>query len=231
MKEYEDDVGENEWKELFHVKDWTWKESALKILEGFTEKTEGSFIMKKEVIIAWYYRDCDIYFGHIQANEINTHLLNIFENCKIDIVHGKGYVEIKPKNVNKGYFVSHIIKHEFINKQEPDFIFSVGDDISDEEMFKYLNSVNNQLTYFKENIKVFSCTIGRKPSSAKYYFNEVYEVLEYLESLNQTHNTSFKKDKRRLPQRLHSDNLSLNLFKNFKSEHSSSPSFINLNTK
>lgn len=190
----DDETETYEWKEMFHFKDWSWKDSALKILEGFTEKTEGSFIMNKEVILAWYFKDCDIYFGHMQANEINTHLQNIFENCKLDIVNGKGYVEIKPKNVNKGYFISHIIKEEFINKKEPDFIFALGDDIGDEEMFKYLNSVSNQLTHFKENIKIFPSTIGRKPSSAKYYFNEIYEVLEYLEALNQTQNTSGKKD-------------------------------------
>ena len=52
----------------------------------------------------------------VQANEINTHLHNIFEYCKLDIVNGKGYVEIKPKGVNKGYFVSHIIKNMISKK-------------------------------------------------------------------------------------------------------------------
>lgn len=179
----------------------------LKILEGFTEKTEGSFIVQKEAMISWFFRDCDIYFGHIQSNEINTHLQNIFENCKLDIVHGKGYVEVKPKNVNKGYFLSQIIKNEFMEKNSPDFIFSIGDDTSDEEMFRYLNSVNNQLTYLKDNIKVFPCTIGRKPSSAKYFLNEVPEVLEYLESLNQTNNIfSNKVMKKRSSIKLTSDN-------------------------
>jgi trehalose-phosphatase len=164
----------------------SWQDSVLKILQGFTDKTEGSFIKKKEAIITWYYKDCDIYFGHVQANEINTHLTNIFENCKLDIVNGKGYVEIKPRNVNKGYFISEIIKEEFVNKRNPDFIFTVGDDTSDEEMFKYLNCVHSQLNYYNENMKIFTTTIGRKPSSAKYFFNEVPEVLEYLECLNQS---------------------------------------------
>jgi hypothetical protein len=82
----------------------------------------------------------------------------------------------------------------FQSKSEPDFIFTIGDGISDEEMFNYLNYVNNSLTYLKENIKVFTCTIGRKPSAAKYYLNEIHEVLENLEALNQTHHSSFKKE-------------------------------------
>jgi len=161
----------------------------MKILQGFTEKTEGSYITKKETIITWYYKDCDVYFGHIQANEINTHLQNIYENSTLDIVNGKGKVEIKPRNVNKGYFLSHILKNEFIESTKPDFIITIGDDTSDEEMFKYLNSVKNHVSNYKENAKIFTCTIGRKPSSAQFYLNEVHEVIEYLESLNQINNT------------------------------------------
>jgi trehalose 6-phosphate synthase/phosphatase len=174
------------WNELFKVKDWSWKDSVLKILQGFTEKTEGSFINVKDSIVSWWYKDCDIYFGHVQANEIKTHLQNIYDNCKLDVVNGKGYVEIKPQNVNKGFFLSYILKKMFINKIEPDFILSIGDGTSDEEMFNYLNSVSNTLNYLRDDIKIFTSTIGRKPSSAKFYLNEIHEVLEYLETLNQT---------------------------------------------
>lgn len=73
----------------------------IKILQGFTEKTEGSYIVEKDSIISWIYKDCDVYFGHIQANEIMTNLRNIFEDEQIEIVNGKDYVEIKPKKLIK----------------------------------------------------------------------------------------------------------------------------------
>jgi len=190
-----DNSCETDWHELFHVKDWSWKDSVLKILEGFTEKTEGSYINEKESMISWWYKDCDIYFGNVQANEIKTHLQNVFENCKLDIVNGKGYVEVKPQNVNKGYFLSHVLKQTFIAKKEPSLIFAIGDGASDEEMFNYMNNVQNCLTDLKPNVKTFCCTIGRKPSSAKYFLNETSEVLECLESLNQIHH-SFRVDSR-----------------------------------
>lgn len=182
----------DDWHELFNIKDWSWKESVLRILEGFTEKTEGSSICEKESTISWFYGDCDIYFGNVQANEIKTHLQNIFENCKLDFVNGKDYLEIKPQNVNKGYFLSQVLIRMFQSKSEPDFIFTIGDGISDEEMFNYINSVQNSLSYLNEKMKIFTCTIGRKPSAAKYYLNEIHEVLENLEALNQTHH--FKKE-------------------------------------
>jgi trehalose 6-phosphate synthase/phosphatase len=206
-----------DWRELFPIKDWTWKDSVMKILEGFTEKTEGSYILEKETMITWYYKDCDIYFGHIQANEISTHLQNIFENSKLDIVHGNGYIEIKPRNVNKGYFISSIIKNEFEEGMNPDFILALGDDTSDEEMFKYLNSVHNQLTFFNDCIKIFSSTIGRKPSSANYFLNEVPEVLEYLESL--IHSNSKDSARKRLQSTKLISDISLNGIRHtFKSE-------------
>lgn len=169
---------------LFPLKDWSWKETVMKILQSFKAKTEGSFIVKKEATIAWYYKECDSYFGHLQANELTSHLNNIFEGGKIDVVNGKDCVEIKPKNVNKGYFISHIIQKEFLNGKTPDFVLAIGDDEGDEEMFKYLTSVESQLRRIGKDITTFGVTVGKKPSTAKYYLNEVNEIILYLDSLS-----------------------------------------------
>ncbi len=101
----------------------------------------------------------------------------------MDIVNGKGYVEIKNKGVNKGNFVSQIIKMLFKIDIVPDFLISIGDDTSDEEMFKYLNSVSDNLLLVNPNLKLITCTLDKKPSFANYYLNKPYEVVEYLESL------------------------------------------------
>ena len=172
---------------LFSLKDWSWKETVLKILQSFKAKTEGSYIVNKEATIAWYYKDCDSYFGHLQANELTSHLNNIFEGGRIDVVNGKDCVEIKPKNVNKGYFISHIIQNEFLNSKYVDFVMAIGDDDSDEEMFKYLSSMEfqfNQLKKKEKEIVTFGVTVGKKPSTAKYFLNEVNEIILYLDSLS-----------------------------------------------
>lgn len=174
----------SQFENLYKITDWSWRDTVIKILQGFTEKTEGSYIVEKESIISWIYKDCDIYFGHIQANEIMTNLQNIFEDEKIEIVNGKDYVEIKPKNVNKGYFVSHILQKLYYEGREPDFVLAIGGDTCDEEMFKYLNSIKNQMFGFgKEGKKFFTVTVGKKPSSARYYLKDESEILEYLDCL------------------------------------------------
>ena len=172
------------WKELFHIVDWSWKERVSQILEAFTEKTEGSKIINKEAILKWDYLNCDLYFGNMQAYEISTHINNIFENSKIYINHARDYLEIKPKNLSKSNFISHILREEFNKTTDPDFIFALGEDDSDEDMFKYLSSVKNLLLMFNDNMNMYPCTIGHKPSKATYFLNEIPEVLEYLESLN-----------------------------------------------
>ena len=181
-----DDAQDKFWKELFHIHDWTWKDRCHQILEAFTEKTEGSKIIERDVIIKWDYINCDIYFGNMQAYEISTHINNIMEHSQIFINHDheRDYLEIKPKQLSKGYFLSTIMKNEYMKTNTPDFIFALGEDDSDEEMFKYLVSVKEHLLHFNENIKTYPCTIGHKPSQARYFLNEIPEVLEYLESLN-----------------------------------------------
>ena len=34
----------------------------------------------------------------------------------------------EPKNVNKGYFISHILQNNIANNNYPDFIMAIGDD-------------------------------------------------------------------------------------------------------
>ena len=129
---------DNKWKE--------WKDSAYTIIKQFESKTEGSRTEKKDSSICWNFGNSDQYSGNIQASDLTIQLSNLFANqTDLEVVTGRDYVEIKPKNINKGYFISYILK-SFVNLgKKPDYIFACGDDVSDEEMFKYLNFVNNCL--------------------------------------------------------------------------------------
>ena len=182
-KNNNDNYDEDGFTQLINVKDWSWKEAALNILKEFTEKTEGSKLTLKESSLSWSYKNSDPYFGHIQANEISIHLLNFFGDSKLDIVTGKDYVEIKPKNVNKGFFISNILLKNLEKNNIPDFIFAIGDDTSDEEMFKFLNYVNREQMRVNLNMKIYTTTMGKKPSTANFYITEPGEFVEYLEMM------------------------------------------------
>ena len=75
---------------------------------------------------------------------------NSLKNLNLNIINGKGYVEIKPKGINKGAFASFILKEEIIRNKTPDFIFCIGDDTSDEEMFKFFKK---KKIYYKKTYK------------------------------------------------------------------------------
>ena len=175
---------QNEYHQLFKMNDWSWKKGILPILKSFTERTEGSYIIEKESILSWVYKNCDPEFGLIQANEMITHIKGLlFQNDSIIVTLETDAVNIRPKNINKGYFISEILKQEYKNGEFPEFIFVLGDQDGDEEMFKYLNYLKNNFEMKSKIFSIYAVTIGNKVSSAKYYLQET-EILEYLEYLN-----------------------------------------------
>lgn len=79
--------------------------------------------------------------------------------------------------------VEKLIETMRIASKQPDFVLCIGDDRSDEDMFEFLSSsvANNSLP---NTAKVFACTVGQKPSMAKYYLDDTFEVTKMLEGLS-----------------------------------------------
>jgi len=66
--------------------------------------------------------------------------------------------------------------------RQADFVLCIGDDRSDEDMFESIDNAiaNGILTSSKS---VFACTVGQKPSKAKYYLDDTTDVINMLEAL------------------------------------------------
>ena len=161
--------------------DWSWRETALKIIKLFAERTEGSKVIENKSSISFSYQNIDNYFGFEQADELKTHLTTILNTPALDIVTlNNGTLEIKPKNVNKGAFLSKILQDKFEEKRF-DLLFIIGSDDTDEEMFKYLQSAVKYFHNFVKKFKVISTTIRKHMSIAHYYFNETNDCIENLE--------------------------------------------------
>lgn len=66
--------------------------------------------------------------------------------------------------------------------KQADFVLCIGDDRSDEDMFEIIgNAINSGV--LSSNTSVFACTVGQKPSKAKYYLDDTTEVIIMLEAL------------------------------------------------
>lgn len=66
-----------------------------------------------------------------------------------------------------------------------DFILAIGDDSSDEEMFRVVNLLKKQNSHLLASgrYNTFSCTLGIKPSLAQYYLLDANEVVHIIEVL------------------------------------------------
>jgi len=152
------------------------------VMKQYTESTDGSSIEIKESALVWQYRDADPGFGSLQAKEMLEHLESVLANEPVAVKSGHYIVEVKPQGVSKGS-VSEKIFSSMAGKGKPvDFVLCIGDDRSDEDMFEAIgNAMSKRLLC--DNALVFACTVGQKPSKAKYYLDDTTEVTCMLESL------------------------------------------------
>lgn len=74
--------------------------------------------------------------------------------------------------------------------EAPDFVCCIGDDRSDEDMFESImnmipntNTNTNTNSRCGEGVEIFACTVGRKPSKAKYYLDDTVDVVRLLSGL------------------------------------------------
>ena len=124
------------WQSLSHELDMSWKPDVLEVFQYYTDLTIGSNIEEKKSSIVWHYRNSDPFFGPFQAKDCQAHLENIVtqNNLPVEVVVGKKNVEVRPLAVNKGAIMGRIL---YANP-EVEFVYCVGDDKTDEDMFRML---------------------------------------------------------------------------------------------
>lgn len=81
----------------------------------------------------------------------------------------------------------------------PDFVLCVGDDRSDEDMFEVIMSATAGPS-LSPVAEVFACTVGRKPSRAKYFLEDTSDILRMLQGLASASEQTIKSVKQ-TPQR------------------------------
>ena len=164
------------WKRIMDKYDTNWRKRCRNIMEPYTERCEGSCLEIKESSVVWQYSECDQELGKAFASVITSELQVALKNKDVKILNGKGFVEVISLGINKGYFVSYIIKEKIKQKKAPDFILCIGDDAGDEKMFNYLNKKKKEILKFNHNAHLISVTVGKKPSEAEYYVNNPNDV-------------------------------------------------------
>lgn len=198
------DVGKSEWINLAEQVDMSWQNRVAKVMEEFTNKTPGSFIEKKAVAYTWHYRRAVPELGEYNAARLKKKLLEFSDEYDFDVMDGKANVEVRPRFVNKGEIVKRLVWHQHGKLQDlskpvkkegmkisemPDFILCLGDDFTDEDMFRQLNSIEADWSDIYPNDKndwnhygIYPVTVGSasKQTVAKAHLTDPGQVLDTL---------------------------------------------------
>jgi len=143
--------GRHHWETLVPITDRSWRSLTMTIMEVYTSRTHGSYIEETEMKVLWQYRDADLEFGYLQARELEDHLSNCLRGFAVDILHGGmeegGYVEVRPKGVNKGVLAMKVIKNFPAIGQidKVDFALTLGDDHCDEPMLSVMRQIGRRV--------------------------------------------------------------------------------------
>ncbi|GAB3569586.1 bifunctional alpha,alpha-trehalose-phosphate synthase (UDP-forming)/trehalose-phosphatase [Spirosoma luteolum] len=159
---------DQDWERLdLTTDDWVMPVRAL--IEPLVARYPGSFIEQKETAIAWHYRNAEADDIEGQAVELAAQLRGAESAVALAVIQGSKVVEVKPAQHSKGTVALRILE------QRPyDFIVSIGDDTTDEDMFR-------QMPNWAYTVKV-----GAGQSYARYRVARQRDVDTLLEQLNES---------------------------------------------
>jgi len=140
-----------------------WMESVRPVIETFVDRTPGTFLEEKSYSLAWHYRKADPELGDIRASELSHVLKGLISNHGLNVLEGNKVLEIKSSGVNKGKAANKLLL-----KKDYDFIFAIGDDWTDEYLFKELPE------------STITVKVGRKKTAANYYLKDTEKVRNLL---------------------------------------------------
>jgi len=117
------------------------RENVLGIMRDFESRIPGSRIEKKEFGIAWHYRMSDPIFAHQQALALADTLGELLQQTPLGVLMSKKAVEVRHMGINKGEAVRSILERAGFDASR-DVLLTMGDDRTDEDMFRVYPRVN-----------------------------------------------------------------------------------------
>lgn len=133
-----------------------WIKKMIPVLNSYAEKLPGSFVEVKDFSLVFHYRKSDPAFADLRIKELMNHLVTFTSNMDIQIVQGNYIVELRNAGIDKGVAAMHWLNKL---KNEPAFILAIGDDSTDEDLFRvmpagaYSLRVGFSSTYALNNIR------------------------------------------------------------------------------
>ncbi|KGO65459.1 Trehalose-phosphatase [Penicillium italicum] len=181
--------GSEDWENLAERSNMGWQKEVVDVFQHYTERTQGSFIERKRVALTWHYRRADPEYGAFQARECRKALEDtVAKRWDVEVMAGKANLEVRPTFVNKGFIATRLVnEYGTAPGKAPEFILCLGDDFTDEDMFRALNKFDLPRDH------VYSVTVGAssKQTDASWHLLEPTDVIGSIQMLfssaNQDH--------------------------------------------
>ncbi|KAK3718025.1 threalose-6-phosphate phosphatase [Vermiconidia calcicola] len=172
------------WENLTETFDMSWQTKVMRVFEKYTERTMGSFIERKKIALTWHYRRADPELGAYQARRCQVELeAKLTPHYDLEVMAGKANLEVRPRFVNKGEIAKRLVKaYGSGEASAPDFVLCLGDDFTDEDMFRSLRASKLRDDH------VFAVTVGAssKQTLARWHLVEPPDVVSAIAMLNGT---------------------------------------------
>jgi trehalose 6-phosphate synthase/phosphatase len=193
---------DDEWQRLSTDLDLSWRDLVKPVLEDFTNRTPGSFIEQKQVSLVWHYRNCDSDYGPLQARELHLHLDSFYhdKHSPIDLQMndslsaliiqpcGVSFANVLRKYLSPQPQTPHLTgderetakasKHRSLCTEPIDFVLYIGEGTLTEEMIR-------DIIQAEANTTIYTCTVNKKVSQARYSLENTDDVHRVLVNLIQ----------------------------------------------
>jgi trehalose 6-phosphate synthase/phosphatase len=154
-----------QWQQTVSIPD-QWKNEIRPIMQLFVTHCVGSFIEEKTNTLAWHYRNTHPDLGFTRSRELINNLTQLLQNTMLQVVDGNKVVEVRMSGFDKGIMALRIV-----NDLQPEFVLCMGDDTTDEDMFKALGE------------RAYSIKVSNGPTAAQYTVFSQQKVLQLLKKL------------------------------------------------
>jgi trehalose 6-phosphate synthase/phosphatase len=140
-----------------------WKEPLRPILEDYAMRVPRSRVGESEYGLTWDYGKADPELGRITGAELTAHLTQFLANEDLRVSHGGKIIEVRDTGINKGQAVLR-----WLADGTWDFILAVGDDWTDEDLFRILTP------------GAYSIKVPYGPSAARFFLDSFRDVRKLL---------------------------------------------------
>lgn len=142
-----------------------WKKAVLPILDLYADQTPGAQVEVKSHSLVWHYRNASPYYAQKHIVIIKRLLRPILRTYGLELSRGNKILEIKDPRINKGWVAGQWLKNKY------DFVLAIGDDLTDEELFRALPS------------SAYSVKVGHGTTAASYRLTDYRDVRSVLKKL------------------------------------------------